>query len=151
MREPTCSRHVLHRLLEAHGLLMEMMQLQMLVAVAQEHTLQKAAVRAIAPPKRSVPQSASRMRRPELYSLQDPVHPPDVAAVDVHWEMTGATDAQGNPRPDRRGLLSFTMGKNTRQWQIVVMHNLDLTAPPPSTSPNSATKNPNHKHIAHYD
>jgi hypothetical protein len=32
---------------------------------------------------------------------------PDVAAVDVHWEMTGATDAQGNPRPGRRGLLSF--------------------------------------------
>src|SRR3984885_13156412 len=29
---------------------------------------------------------------------------PDVAAVDVGWEMTGATDAQGNPRPDRRGL-----------------------------------------------
>ena len=67
---------------------------------------------------------------------------PDVAAVDVHWEMTGATDAQGNPRPDRRGLLSFTMEKNAGQWQIVVMHNQDLTALPPSTSPNSATKNP---------
>ncbi len=67
---------------------------------------------------------------------------PDVAAVDVHWEMTGATDAQGNPRPDRRGLLSFTMEKNSDQWQIVVMHNLDLTALPPSILPNSATKNP---------
>jgi uncharacterized protein (TIGR02246 family) len=67
---------------------------------------------------------------------------PDVAAVDVHWEMTGATDAQGNPRPDRRGLLSFTMEKNAGRWEIVVMHNLDLTALPPSTSPNSATKNP---------
>ena len=67
---------------------------------------------------------------------------PDIAAVDVHWEMTGATDAQGNPRPDRRGLLSFIMEKNAAQWQIVVMHNLDLTALAPSTSPNSATKNP---------
>ena len=67
---------------------------------------------------------------------------PDVAAVDVHWEMTGATDAQGNPRPDRRGLLNFTMEKNAGQWQIVVMHNLDLTALPPSTSPSSAAKNP---------
>jgi uncharacterized protein (TIGR02246 family) len=67
---------------------------------------------------------------------------PDVAAVDVRWEMTDATDAQGNPRPYRRGLLSFTMEKNAGQWQIVVMHNLDLTALPPSTSPNSATKNP---------
>jgi uncharacterized protein (TIGR02246 family) len=61
---------------------------------------------------------------------------PDVAAVDVHWEMTGAMDAQGNPRPDRRGLLNFAMAKNAGQWQIVVMHNLDLTALPPS---NSAT------------
>jgi len=62
---------------------------------------------------------------------------PDVAAVDVHWQMTGATDAQGNPRPDRRRLLNFTMEKNAAEWQIVVMHNLDLTALPPS---NSATQ-----------
>jgi uncharacterized protein (TIGR02246 family) len=67
---------------------------------------------------------------------------PHVAAVDVHWEMTGALDAQGNPRPDRKGLLSFTMEKNAGQWQIVVMHNLDLTALPPSNSANSVTKNP---------
>jgi len=67
---------------------------------------------------------------------------PDVAAVDVHWEMTGATDAQGNPRPDHRGLLSFIMTKNAGQWQILVMHNLDLTALPPTNSGKSATKNP---------
>jgi DNA-binding transcriptional LysR family regulator len=35
---------------------MEMMQLQMLVAVAEEHTLQKAAVRVYRTPKRLVPQ-----------------------------------------------------------------------------------------------
>jgi uncharacterized protein (TIGR02246 family) len=56
----------------------------------------------------------------------------DVAAVDVHWEMTGATDPQGNPRPLRQGLLNFLMAKNDGQWQIVVMHNLDLTALPPA-------------------
>ena len=55
----------------------------------------------------------------------------DIAAVDVHWEMTGATDPQGNPRPDRQGLLSFVMAKDTGRWQIVVMHNLDLSALPP--------------------
>jgi uncharacterized protein (TIGR02246 family) len=55
----------------------------------------------------------------------------DVAAVDVHWEMTGATDTQGNPRPDRQGLLSFVMAKDAGRWQISVMHNLDLTALPP--------------------
>jgi len=67
---------------------------------------------------------------------------PDVAAVDVHWEMTGAMDAQENPRPDRQGLLNFVMAKNAGEWQILVMHNLDLTGLPLSNPGNSATKNP---------
>lgn len=53
----------------------------------------------------------------------------DVAAVDVHWEMTGATDPQGNPWPDRKGLLNFVMTKDGGKWEIKVMHNLDLSAP----------------------
>jgi hypothetical protein len=40
-------------------------------------------------------------------------------------------DAQGNPRPEREGLLSFVMAKNAAQWEIVVMHNLDISALPP--------------------
>jgi uncharacterized protein (TIGR02246 family) len=59
---------------------------------------------------------------------------PDLAAVDVHWEMTGATDAQGNPGPVRQGLLNFVMMKNAGQWQIVVMHNMDLAPPPAANS-----------------
>ena len=55
---------------------------------------------------------------------------PDVGAVDVRWEMTGATDAQGSPRPPRQGLLNFVMAKNDGEWQIVVMHNLDTSALP---------------------
>jgi uncharacterized protein (TIGR02246 family) len=56
---------------------------------------------------------------------------PDIAAVDVHWKMTGVIDAQGNPRPDREGLLNFVMAKNAGRWEILVMHNLDLSAQPP--------------------
>jgi uncharacterized protein (TIGR02246 family) len=56
---------------------------------------------------------------------------PDVASVDVHWKMTGAIDAQGNPRPEREGLLSFVMAKNAGRWEIAVMHNLEITALPP--------------------
>jgi hypothetical protein len=52
--------------------------------------------------------------------------------VDVPWEMTGVLDPQANPRPDRVGLLNFTMANDGGQWQIVVMHNLDLTPAPPS-------------------
>ena len=57
---------------------------------------------------------------------------PDVAAVDVRWKMTGVLDGQGNPRPDREGLLSFVMAKNAGRWEIVVMHNLDISALPPA-------------------
>jgi len=56
---------------------------------------------------------------------------PDVAAVDVRWKMTGVLDRQGNPRPDREGLLNFVMAKNAGRWEIVVMHNLDISALPP--------------------
>jgi uncharacterized protein (TIGR02246 family) len=55
---------------------------------------------------------------------------PDVAAVDVRWKMTGAMDPQGNLR-DRNGLLTFVMEKDAGRWEIVVMHNLDLSAPLP--------------------
>lgn len=57
---------------------------------------------------------------------------PDVAAVDAHWEMTGATDPAGNPGPLRQGLLNFVMTKSQGKWQIVVMHNMDLAASPPA-------------------
>ncbi|MGD0630679.1 MAG: SgcJ/EcaC family oxidoreductase [Terracidiphilus sp.] len=57
---------------------------------------------------------------------------PDVAAVDVRWEMTGVEDPAGNPLPVRHGLLNFTMAKDQGKWQIVVMHNMDLAAPPPA-------------------
>jgi uncharacterized protein (TIGR02246 family) len=64
---------------------------------------------------------------------------PDVASVDVRWTLTGATDAQGNPRPDRKGLLTFVMTKSASgKWEIAVMHNLDLSALPPPTPPPPA-------------
>jgi uncharacterized protein (TIGR02246 family) len=55
----------------------------------------------------------------------------DIAAVDVHWEMTGATDAQGNAGPLRRGLLNFLMVRKAETWEIEVMHNMDLTSVTP--------------------
>ena len=57
---------------------------------------------------------------------------PDLAAVDVHWEMTGAVDLAGNPVALRQGLLNFVMEKSQGKWQILVMHNMDLNASPPA-------------------
>lgn len=61
---------------------------------------------------------------------------PDIASVDGRWNLTGATDAQGNPRPDRKGLLTFVMTKSASgKWEITIAHNLDLSALPPPTLP----------------
>ncbi len=58
---------------------------------------------------------------------------PDVAAVDVHWELTGQTDPAGNALPIRNGQLILVMAKKSGTWQIVVMHNQDLTPQPHPT------------------
>jgi uncharacterized protein (TIGR02246 family) len=55
---------------------------------------------------------------------------PDVAAVDVLWEMTGSTDRAGVAIPLRKGLLSFVMTKQDERWSILVMHNMDLSVEP---------------------
>src|SRR5580692_7712690 len=90
------------------------------------------------PCSRPFSRTATRVIRPSrLGSFR-----PDVVALDVHWELTGARDPQGNPRPDRQGLLNFVMAKNAGEWQIMVMHNLDLTALPPPNLRNSATTKP---------
>ncbi len=51
---------------------------------------------------------------------------PDVAAVDVRWEMTGARDPRGDPWPLRRGLMSLVCAREDAGWAIAVMHNMDL-------------------------
>ena len=57
---------------------------------------------------------------------------PDVAAVDVLWEMTGATDPSGVPIPLRQGLANVVMTKQGESWSIIVMHNMDLPVQPPA-------------------
>lgn len=51
---------------------------------------------------------------------------PDVAAVDATWGMTGAKDAQGNPWPNRKGLMNLIMTTERDNWVIAVFHNMDL-------------------------
>ena len=51
---------------------------------------------------------------------------PDVAAVDVRWEMTNATSADGKPRPTFKGIMVWTMTKENGNWFIKIMHNVSL-------------------------
>ena len=56
---------------------------------------------------------------------------PRLAAVDVDWQMTGATDRDGRPRSDRNGLLDWIMAKQPDgSWLIEIMHNTELTNAP---------------------
>jgi uncharacterized protein (TIGR02246 family) len=50
----------------------------------------------------------------------------DVAAVDVHWEMSGACDPSGEPWPSRHGLMSLLIACEEGDWAITVMHNMEL-------------------------
>jgi uncharacterized protein (TIGR02246 family) len=53
---------------------------------------------------------------------------PDVAVVDVRWEMIGALSADGTAVPVRNGLLDFVFTSSGGKWLITVMHNQDLTS-----------------------
>lgn len=52
---------------------------------------------------------------------------PDVASVDVRWEMTGSTAPDGTPIPLRKGLLNWLVTNHGGRWLITVMHNQELT------------------------
>ena len=54
---------------------------------------------------------------------------PDVAAVDVAWEMTGAKCPDGSDAGLRVGLTSLVMMKTDGKWLIALFHNTDLPAP----------------------
>jgi uncharacterized protein (TIGR02246 family) len=56
---------------------------------------------------------------------------PDVAAVDVDWEMTGAKNQDGSVRPTRKGLHTLIMTKQADgSWLIAVMHIHEYTSTP---------------------
>ncbi len=79
---------------------------------------------------------------PDAYCHQDPVHTSRCYRRRSALGYDGRAGCQGNPRPDREGLLNFVIAKKDGQWQTLVMHNLDLTALPPANSADLTMKNP---------
>jgi uncharacterized protein (TIGR02246 family) len=70
---------------------------------------------------------------------------PDVAAVDVDWEMTGAKNPDGTVRPTRKGIHSLIMTKQADgSWLITIMHVHEFTSTPrinpQATPPPAAPK-----------
>lgn len=65
---------------------------------------------------------------------------PDVAAVDVDWEMTGAKNPDGTPRPTRKGIHSLILVKQSDgNWLIAVMHVHEFTNTPKINLPPAQT------------
>jgi len=52
---------------------------------------------------------------------------PDVAAVDIKWQQTGAISPKGHPWGPRTGLMNWVVTREKGMWAIAVMHNLQLT------------------------
>lgn len=47
---------------------------------------------------------------------------PEIASVDIDWQMTGAKTRDGVDIPNRKGLLTWIMTKHNGQWMITIYH-----------------------------
>jgi uncharacterized protein (TIGR02246 family) len=48
---------------------------------------------------------------------------PDIASVDIDWQMTGARTRDGKDAPNRKGLLTWVVTKqHNGQWMITIYH-----------------------------
>jgi uncharacterized protein (TIGR02246 family) len=47
---------------------------------------------------------------------------PDIASVDIDWQMTGARTREGKDAPNRKGLLTWIVTKHNGQWMITIYH-----------------------------
>jgi uncharacterized protein (TIGR02246 family) len=55
---------------------------------------------------------------------------PDVASLHMLWELTGLVLPDGQPLPDRKGVLVYILVKDAGEWRIAVGQNTDVTPPP---------------------
>ncbi|HVA94864.1 MAG TPA: SgcJ/EcaC family oxidoreductase [Candidatus Dormibacteraeota bacterium] len=47
---------------------------------------------------------------------------PDIASVDIDWQMTGARTRAGAELPTRKGLLTWIVTKHDGKWLITIYH-----------------------------
>ena len=48
---------------------------------------------------------------------------PDTAVLHVTWELKGAVDDEGKPRPDRTGVMQMVAARQKDGWRIVAAQN----------------------------
>ncbi len=47
---------------------------------------------------------------------------PEIASVDIDWQMTGARTRDGKDAPNRKGLLTWVVTKHGGKWMITIYH-----------------------------
>lgn len=47
---------------------------------------------------------------------------PEIASVDIDWQMTGAKTRDGQDAPNRKGLLDWVVTKHNGKWLITIYH-----------------------------
>lgn len=47
---------------------------------------------------------------------------PEIASVDIDWQMSGARTRDGKDAPNRKGLLTWIVTKHNGQWMITIYH-----------------------------
>jgi uncharacterized protein (TIGR02246 family) len=47
---------------------------------------------------------------------------PEIASVDIDWQMAGARTRDGKDAPNRKGLLTWIVTKHGGQWMITIYH-----------------------------
>jgi uncharacterized protein (TIGR02246 family) len=47
---------------------------------------------------------------------------PEIASVDIDWQMTGARTRDGKDAPNRKGLLTWVVTKQNGKWMITIYH-----------------------------
>ena len=47
---------------------------------------------------------------------------PEIASVDIDWQMTGAKGPDGSEIPLRKGLLTWIVTKHNGEWLITIYH-----------------------------
>ncbi len=47
---------------------------------------------------------------------------PEIASVDIDWQMTGARTRDGKDAPNRKGLLTWVVSKQNGKWMISIYH-----------------------------
>jgi uncharacterized protein (TIGR02246 family) len=55
---------------------------------------------------------------------------PDVATAHVFWDLSGLVRPNGEPAPDRRGILINVLVRDGSTWRIAATHNTDIVPRP---------------------